>query len=658
MALEKQLADTDSVYCTKVTNSNQSSIFISNLGAAELDVLFGANYKSDDAVRLRLNKRNLAFNAVSHVVDGRAWYKRKSSEKWNIDAVWLKDRLAALAEAFTGDESVFIAYLNKDDHSTQRLYMKGVTSLPREDGGGNIALRDFLFSGDVVVLTKLENGDVSFEVKIPDDPVISYASKSGVDEQLIMPEVCQLITYGAPGTGKSHKIDKRTNESNSIRVTFHPDTDYAAFVGAYKPTMESTDKGLLTLQELKTVLQSLKDRGETRPEQKLGAEFWRSFEKLTPADVKSILENDSMYAEVMKGVAVGEYLTRIENGGKQIVYSFVPQAFMKAYVEAWRRYTNDSLQGGAKTYYLVIEEINRGNCAQIFGDLFQLLDRADNGFSAYAITPDDDIQKFLETDKDYKLADISLSEDIKKVTETGEKVIATAADIKTGKKLVLPPNLCIWATMNTSDQSLFPIDSAFKRRWDWEYVPIAEPKESKEPTWQRRVIKIGDDTYDWWKFLMAINDVIYDATKSEDKQLGYFFVKANDATGEITAEQFVNKVLFYLYGDVFKAYELPEGIFGKPKTANSKDKCYRFSEFFYSGREEKDAKAEAGSSAGKKVGTVREDVVKEILMRLGVNPDEKKAPSSAPGAAAEDSSPVEAATGASSDASVASTSPA
>jgi hypothetical protein len=213
-------------------------------------------------------------------------------------------------------------------------------------------------------------------------------------------------------------------------VTFHPDTDYAAFVGAYKPTMERTDKDLLSLQELQTVLQSLKDRGETRPEQKLGAEFWRSFEKLTPAEVKSILENDSMYGEVMKGVAVGEYLSRIENGGKQIVYTFVPQTFMKAYVEAWKRYTDDSLQDSEKNYYLVIEEINRGNCAQIFGDLFQLLDRADNGFSAYAISPDEDIQKFLETDKNYKLADISLTEDIKKVTEAGEKVIATAADIK------------------------------------------------------------------------------------------------------------------------------------------------------------------------------------------------------------------------------------
>lgn len=574
MALEKQLADTDSVYCTKVTSSNQSSIFISNLGAAELDVLFGANYKSDDAVRLRLNKRNLAFNAVSHVVDGRTWYKRKSSEKWNIDAVWLKDRLATLAEVFNADECVFIAYLNKDDHSTQRLYMKGITSLPREDGGKNIALRDFLFSGDVVVLTKLENGDVLFEVKIPDDPIISYTPKIEVDEQLIMPKACQLITYGAPGTGKSHEIDKCTNESNSIRVTFHPDTDYAAFVGAYKPTMESTDKGLLTLQELKTVLQSLKDRGETRPEQKLGAEFWRSFEKLTPADVKSILENDSMYAEVMKGVAVGEYLTRIENGGKQIVYAFVPQAFMKAYVEAWRRYTNAELQDDAKTYYLVIEEINRGNCAQIFGDLFQLLDRADNGFSSYAITPDDDIQKFLETDKDYKISDIPLTVDIKKTSEDGEKVIATAADIKSGKKLVLPPNLCIWATMNTSDQSLFPIDSAFKRRWEWEYVPI----EDANKNWK---IDVGGVKYKWWSFLEKINYLIATETSSEDKQLGYFFVKAKDTM--IDAETFVSKVVFFLWGDVFKDNLPDEDVFKYTFKKDGKDdkRLIRFADFYH-----------------------------------------------------------------------------
>ncbi len=536
MSLEKQLADTDSVYCTKVTNSNQSSIFISNLGATELDVLFGANYKSDDAVRLRLNKRNLAFNAVSHVVDGRAWYKRKSSEKWNIDAVWLKDRLAALAEAFTGDESVFIAYLNKDDHSTQRLYMKGLPSLPREDGGKNIALRDFLFSGDVVVLTKLENGDVLFEVKIPDDPVIPYVSKSEADQQLIIPKVCQLIIYGAPGTGKSHEIDKCTNESNSIRVTFHPDTDYAAFVGSYKPTMGEQDR------------YALDATGKTH---------------------------------------------KIEAKEKSIVYSFVPQTFMKAYVEAWRRYTRVDLQGDAKTYYLVIEEINRGNCAQIFGDLFQLLDRADNGFSAYAIAPDDDIQKFLGTDKDYKLADISLSEDIKKMTETGEKVIATAADIKAGKKLVLPPNLCIWATMNTSDQSLFPMDSAFKRRWDWKYVPIKDAGKG----WK---IKFGDCEVDWWEFLLAINKVVKGVTNSADKQLGYFFVKAKDSV--IDAEMFVNKVAFYLWNDVFKDCELDGEAFKITREGDEVD-VLAFQDFF------------------KEDGTINEEVLKNFLTKLVPQPE-------------------------------------
>lgn len=347
----------------------------------------------------------------------------------------------------------------------------------------------------------------------------------------------QMIIYGAPGTGKSHKIDMCTNESNSIRVTFHPDTDYAAFVGAYKPTMGEQER------------YALDATGKTH---------------------------------------------KIEAKEKTIVYSFVPQAFMKAYVEAWRRYTDASLQGDTKTYYLVIEEINRGNCAQIFGDLFQLLDRADNnGFSAYAITPDDDIQKFLATDKDYKLADISLSEDIKKVTETGEKVIATAADIKAGKKLVLPPNLCIWATMNTSDQSLFPMDSAFKRRWDWKYVPIKDAGKG----WK---IKFGDCEVDWWKFLFAINKIVKGVTNSADKQLGYFFVKAKDSV--IDAEMFVNKVAFYLWNDVFKDCELDGEAFKITREGGEVD-VLAFQDFF------------------KEDGTINEEVLKNFLTKLVPQPE-------------------------------------
>ena len=341
----------------------------------------------------------------------------------------------------------------------------------------------------------------------------------------------QLITYGAPGTGKSHKIDELTNESNSIRVTFHPDTDYAAFVGAYKPTMGEQER------------YALDATGKTH---------------------------------------------KIDAREMSIVYSFVPQAFLKAYVEAWKRYTDDSRQGDAKNYYLIIEEINRGNCAQIFGDLFQLLDRADNGFSAYAISPDDDIQKFLETDKDYKLADISLTEDIKKMTEAGEKVIATAADIKSGKKLVLPPNLFIRATMNTSDQSLFPMDSAFKRRWDWEYVPI----KNMNLGWK---IKFGDCEKEWWKFLVAINKIVKGVTNSADKQLGYFFVKAKDSV--IDAEMFVNKVAFYLWNDVLKDCELDYDAFKITREGGEVD-VLAFQDFF------------------KDDGTIDEEVLKSFLTKL------------------------------------------
>ena len=114
--------------------------------------------------------------------------------------------------------------------------------------------------------------------------------------------------------------------------------------------------------------------------------------------------------------------------------------------------------------------------------------------------------------------------------------------------MILPSNLYIWASMNTSDQSLFPIDSAFKRRWDWEYIPIDNhPDEDYK-------IHINGSIYDWWKFVQAINEEIFDLTHSEDKQLGYFFVRTSD--GVIDAKMLVNKVYFYLWNDVFKDYEI------------------------------------------------------------------------------------------------------
>lgn len=222
---------------------------------------------------------------------------------------------------------------------------------------------------------------------------------------------------------------------------------------------------------------------------------------------------------------VGCYKPTKEHDSSEITYTFVAQTFVKAYVEAWKNLVNDAITD--KRVFLIIEEINRGNCAQIFGDLFQLLDRGGKGFSDYTIEPDADLQRYLD------------EEAFKECTNLPE-------EIRSGKLLRLPPNLYIWATMNTSDQSLFPIDSAFKRRWDWKYIPIKNDEKG-------HLISLKDRKYDWWEFLEAVNKRIEKVTESEDKQMGYWFAKPDKGI-EITSEKFVSKVVFYLWNDVFKDY--------------------------------------------------------------------------------------------------------
>ena len=296
----------------------------------------------------------------------------------------------------------------------------------------------------------------------------------------------QQIYYGAPGTGKSHTINEITKaqpEDNVVRTTFHPDSDYSTFVGAYKPTTK----------------------------------------KVAMRDVtgKIIIENGKEVTE------------------DRIVYEFVEQAFLQAYTRAWKLYARATNDTEAQPQYLIIEEINRGNCAQIFGDLFQLLDRGDSGFSEYPIKADNDMQKQLA--KAFNGIAISNPDSINQWFE-GKDI---AQKVLSGEVLLLPKNLFIWATMNTSDQSLFPIDSAFKRRWDWKYVPIANAQKN----W---TITANGNQYDWWQFLEKINAEIEKSTHSEDKKLGYFFCKAKNGT--VDAETFVGKVVFYLWNDVFKDF--------------------------------------------------------------------------------------------------------
>ena len=296
----------------------------------------------------------------------------------------------------------------------------------------------------------------------------------------------QQIYYGAPGTGKSKTIKDLTFGESVIRTTFHPDSDYASFVGTYKPITEE-----VTLRDCYG---------------------------------KKVIDEETN--EVVKE--------------ERIAYKFIPQAFLEAYVEAWKKL------GSSKKQFLIIEEINRGNCAQIFGDLFQLLDRNEYGFSDYPIVADKDMQKYLE--KEFAGWEITNKDEINQLY--GEANMVNL--IKKGERLVLPSNLYIWATMNTSDQSLFPIDSAFKRRWDWKYVPIREGRDKETNAPLNWYINTGDKQYKWWSFISKVNELIGSLTNSEDKKLGYFFCKAKD--GEIDADLFVSKVIFYLWNDVFKDY--------------------------------------------------------------------------------------------------------
>ncbi len=289
----------------------------------------------------------------------------------------------------------------------------------------------------------------------------------------------QQIFYGAPGTGKSHTIKKKEEAGlRCIRTTFHPDSDYATFVGCYKPH-RNHDTGKLT-------------------------------------------------------------------------YEFVEQAFLEAYKLAW--------QNPQQEIALVIEEINRGNCAQIFGDIFQLLDRDEDGWSTYPIKADTDISDHLE--------DLNIDGYSEKMEERYGK------DKSGFGFMALPPNMSLLATMNTSDQSLFPIDSAFKRRWDWEYIPISKGKDENgnDLNW---TIETTATQKDWWKFLNGINTIIESTTHSEDKELGFFFCKAENNI--ISKEKFVNKVVFYLWNDVFKTYGFRSDIFDKDEEGKEK---LSFKDFF------------------------------------------------------------------------------
>lgn len=371
-------------------------------------------------------------------------------------------------------------------------------------------------------IKKAEGGIFDIEIKNITTPYNDDGKEDEIEE-ISCKNSClmplQQIFYGAPGTGKSFKIKRDTKNQSKIRTTFHPDSDYSTFVGCYKPTMNE--------------------------------------------DVKYDKEGNE------------------KSCTKQIEYAFVAQAFLKAYVNTWKFYCSAE-DGTAKAQYLIIEEINRGNCAQIFGDLFQLLDRNEDGYSTYPIVADTDIQRYLS--KEFEK--VNIPDSLNAIYDDYDGNIVE--DIKNGIVLALPNNLYIWATMNTSDQSLFPIDSAFKRRWDWKYMPI----DTKKENWN---IEVDGKKYSWSDFLEAVNEQIFEVTKSEDKKLGFYFCRANNHV--VDAGKFVSKVIFYLYNDVFKDYGYDRKMF-----LGEDGKAIQFHEYFQSN------------------GDINEQMAARFLNNLGINP--------------------------------------
>ncbi|MCL2014761.1 MAG: AAA family ATPase, partial [Defluviitaleaceae bacterium] len=220
---------------------------------------------------------------------------------------------------------------------------------------------------------------------------------------------------------------------------------------------------------------------------------------------------------------VGQIMPIVDEN-KRVYYGFTPGPFTRILQKAYNSPTAE--------FFLIIEELNRGNAPAIFGEIFQLLDRNEDGTSSYGIT-------------NAAIAEI--------VYENAEKLV------------FLPSNLHIVATMNTSDQNVFTLDTAFQRRWRMQLV------ENDVKTAAHASYKIPTTTITWEKFSTVINKFILEnstnLSSTEDKRLGAYFVTSQDLEpsesevyenfdffGENTekAHRFAEKVLKYLWDDVFK----------------------------------------------------------------------------------------------------------
>lgn len=371
-------------------------------------------------------------------------------------------------------------------------------------------------------------------------------------EQKTEDDVYNRIVFGAPGTGKSHRLemDSKCFGNNVERVTFHPSYSYANFVGIYKPTMTRNNLDWLTDDEKKKVIAILQDKSKTAQEKyDLLYDKFKG-EGLTRLPILLGIYTDEVFktkkvdgtdtdntVERNHGKAIRPYLNlQPGNGGKEISYEYVPGPFMRIYTQA--------INHPEEKYLLLIEEINRANVAAVFGDVFQLLDRK-SGVSEYPIATSEDIKAFLMDNLECLKG--------KRIDEFSDE------ESRLYQEMRIPNNMFIWATMNSADQGVFPMDTAFKRRWEFEYIGVDD--EAKEV--EKYIIPIGDEEHrkyvKWDDLRERINDILSsdDCKVNEDKLLGPFFISKSMLESACEKEErfikaFESKVIMYLFEDAMK----------------------------------------------------------------------------------------------------------
>ncbi len=214
---------------------------------------------------------------------------------------------------------------------------------------------------------------------------------------------------------------------------------------------------------------------------------------------------------------IGSILPRLN--GETVTYEFIKGPFAKI--------LNDALSQPEEKHYLIVEELTRGNAAAIFGDIFQLLDRTEEGWSEYPITHDN-------------------------ILESLDPEVRTFLENEYEGKVVLPPNLSIICTINSSDQNVYPLDTAFKRRFDYKIESTNVHKDFVDYE-----IKFGTDiTVSWQDFYQKLNKyILVDLGLKEDKQVGPYFIKNHNGDNE-KLESIQTKLAMYMWNDLHKVHTI------------------------------------------------------------------------------------------------------